>query len=71
LEIVTLNTSLLEQNHHQFKKADDAPQKNINLTALLQKENKDKLQYVLAKKINFLVMYNIPAAGVLSSAMVV
>jgi len=43
LESAELNTSLREQNHHQFKKADDAPQKNIKQTALLQKENKHKL----------------------------
>jgi len=38
LESAILNTSQLEQNHHQFKKADDAPQKNINLTALQKKQ---------------------------------
>ena len=37
MELVTLNTSHKEQNHHQFKKADDAPQKNIKLSASLQK----------------------------------
>jgi hypothetical protein len=51
LEFVTLNTSLREQNYHQFYKADDEPQKNIKLTALLQKENKLKLLYSLANNI--------------------
>jgi hypothetical protein len=66
LEFVTLNTSLIEQNHHQFNKADDAPQKNIKLSELLQKENKHKLLYTFAQKLKFLVKYNIPAAGMLS-----
>jgi hypothetical protein len=68
LELVTLKTSLRKQNHHQFKKADDAPQKYIKLPALLQRENKPKLLYALAK---FLVKYNTSVAGVLSSDMVV
>jgi hypothetical protein len=44
LELVTLNTSFREQNHHQSKKADDAQQKNIKQSALLRKEKKHKLQ---------------------------
>ena len=60
LEFVTLNTSLREQNHHQFKKADDRPQKNIKQTALLQKENKTKSPYAVTK-IKFLVKNNTPA----------
>ena len=63
MEFVTLNTSLREQNHHQFKKADDEPQKNIKLPALIQKENKPELPCAL----KFLIKYNIPAAGVLLS----
>jgi hypothetical protein len=39
LKFVTLNTSLWEQNHHQFNKADDAPCKNIKLSTLLKKQN--------------------------------
>jgi hypothetical protein len=69
LESVTLNTSLREQNHHQFKTGDDAPQKNIKQAALLKKVIKPKLLFILAKKLKFLVKYNIPAAGVLSSVM--
>jgi hypothetical protein len=68
LESATLNTSIREQNHHQFKKADDAPQKNIKQTVLIEKENKLKLRYAVVK---FLVKYNISAAGVLSSDMAV
>lgn len=68
LESVAINTSLREQNHHQFKKADDAPQKNIKQSTLLQKENKHKLPYELAR---LLGKYNITAAGVLSSGMAV
>jgi len=48
LKLVTQNnTSIREQNHHQFEKADDAPQKNRKQFALLQKENKHKLFYTL------------------------
>ena len=68
LESARLNTSQLEQNHHQFKQADDAPQKNIKLHTLLQKENKAKLYYSIAR---FLVKYNTPAVGVLSKDMAV
>ena len=68
LEFVTLNTSIREQNHHQFKKTDDEPQENIKQPALLQKENKARLQYILAK---FFVKYNTPASGVLLSDMAV
>ena len=82
MELVTLHTSLREQNHHQFKKTDDESQKNIKQPRLHQKENKTKLPYTLAKNIqirtrNFsdknkvLVKYNIPAAGVLTSDMAV
>jgi hypothetical protein len=45
-------------------KADDAPQKKIKLSELLQKENKTKLSYVLKK---FLVKHNTPTVGVLSA----
>jgi len=38
LKLVTLSTSIRKQNYHQFKKVDDAPKKNIELTALLQNE---------------------------------
>jgi hypothetical protein len=68
LEFVTLNTSLREQNHHRFKKADDEPQKNTKQIALLQKENKTKFLYSLAK---ILVKYNTRAAGVLSNDMAI
>jgi hypothetical protein len=82
LEFVTLNTSSREQNHHLFKKSDNAPQKNIKLTVLLQKENKAKLPYSLANNIQirtellaaiikFLLKYNTSAAKVLSSDMAV
>jgi hypothetical protein len=69
LEFVTLNTSPRELNHHQFKKADDAPQKNIKLFALLQKENKYKLTCTLAQRLKVLAKYNTPSAGVLLSGM--
>ena len=68
MESATLNTTPTKQNHHQFKRADDAPKKNINRSALLQRENKTKLLYALTK---FLVKYKIPAAGVLLRDMAV
>ena len=60
MEFVTLNTSLREQNHHQFKKADDASQINIIQSTV-------NIEYILI--IKFLVKYNTSADGALSGDM--
>ncbi|MDR3628632.1 MAG: hypothetical protein P4L45_17430 [Ignavibacteriaceae bacterium] len=60
MKFVTLNTSLWEQNHHQFNKADDAPHKNIKLSALLNKSKIVKISTVHLLEVGYDIALLLP-----------